>query len=44
MLAFEGDSHVEWFSGNYSEYEADRKKRLGDAEPTRVQYKPIRRG
>ena len=44
MLAFEGDSHVEWFAGNYSEYEADRKKRLGDAEPTRVQYKPIRRG
>ncbi len=44
MLAFEGDSHVEWFAGNYSEYEADRKKRLGDGEPTRVQYKPIRRG
>ena len=44
MLAFEGDSHVEWFAGNYSEYEADRKKRLGDGEPTRVHYKPIRRG
>ncbi len=44
MLAFEGDSHVEWFAGNYTEYEADRKKRLGDAEPTRIQYKPIRRG
>ncbi|MBM4204287.1 MAG: energy-dependent translational throttle protein EttA [Gammaproteobacteria bacterium] len=43
MLAFEGDSHVEWFAGNYSEYEADRKKRLGDAEPTRVRYKPIAR-
>ncbi len=43
MLAFEGDSHVEWFAGNYSEYEADRKRRLGDAEPTRVKYKPIRR-
>ncbi len=43
MLAFEGDSHVEWFAGNYTEYEADRKRRLGDAEPTRVKYKPIRR-
>jgi len=43
MLAFEGDSHVEWFAGNYSEYEADRKKRLGDAKPTRVRYKPIAR-
>ena len=43
ILAFEGDSHVEWFAGNYTEYEADRKKRLGDAEPTRVHYKPIRR-
>ena len=43
MIAFEGDSHVEWFAGNYSEYEADRKKRLGDAEPTRVRYKPIHR-
>ncbi len=43
MLAFEGDSHVEWFAGNYTEYEADRKRRLGDAEPSRVKYKPIRR-
>jgi ATP-binding cassette ChvD family protein len=43
MLAFEGDSHVEWFAGNYSEYEVDRKKRLGDSEPTRVRYKPISR-
>ena len=43
MLAFEGDSHVEWFGGNYTEYEADRKRRLGDAEPSRVKYKPIRR-
>jgi len=43
MLAFEGDSHVEWFAGNYTEYEADRKRRLGDAEPTRMKYKPIRR-
>ena len=43
MLAFEGDSHVEWFAGNYTEYEADRKRRLGDAEPSRVKYNPIRR-
>ena len=43
MLAFEGDSHVEWFEGNFSDYEADRKRRLGDAQPTRVQYKPIHR-
>ncbi len=43
MLAFEGDSHVEWFAGNYTEYEAVRKRRLGDAEPSRVKYKPIRR-
>ena len=44
MLAFEGDSHVEWFEGNFSDYEADRKKRLGDAQPTRMHYKPIHRG
>ena len=43
MLAFEGDSHVEWFEGNYSDYEADRKKRLGDSAPTRMQYKPLHR-
>ncbi|NKC00216.1 MAG: energy-dependent translational throttle protein EttA [Pseudomonadales bacterium] len=43
MLAFEGDSHVEWFEGNYTDYEADRKRRLGDAQPTRVKYKPIHR-
>jgi ATP-binding cassette ChvD family protein len=43
ILAFEGDSHVEWFEGNFSDYEADRKKRLGDAAPTRVHYKPIHR-
>ena len=44
MLAFEGDSHVEWFEGNYADYEADRKKRLGiDADqPHRIKYKPIR--
>ena len=43
LLAFEGDSHVEWFEGNFSDYEADRKARLGDAQPTRVKYKPIHR-
>ncbi len=43
ILAFEGDSHVEWFEGNFSDYEADRKKRLGDSAPTRVHYKPIHR-
>jgi ATP-binding cassette ChvD family protein len=41
MLAFEGDSHVEWFEGNYSEYEADLKRRLGDdaATPHRMKYR-----
>ena len=43
MLAFEGDSHVEWFEGNFTDYEEDRKRRLGDAQPTRVKYKPIHR-
>ena len=46
ILAFEGDSHVEWFEGNYQDYEADRKRRLGaDAEqPHRIRYKPLVRG
>ena len=45
MLAFEGDSHVEWFEGNYADYEVDRKRRLGaDADqPHRVKYRPIAR-
>ena len=45
ILAFEGESHVEWFEGNYEAYEADRKRRLGaEAErPTRIKYKPISR-
>ena len=45
ILAFEGDSHVEWFEGNYQEYEADRKKRLGaQAEiPHRIKYKRFSR-
>ncbi|MCS5571819.1 MAG: energy-dependent translational throttle protein EttA, partial [Pseudomonadales bacterium] len=43
ILAFEGDSHVEFFPGNYSEYEEDRMKRLGTREivPTRVKYKRL---
>jgi len=43
MLAFEGDSHAEWFEGNYEDYEKDRKKRLGaDAEqPHRIKYRRI---
>ncbi|WP_297527998.1 energy-dependent translational throttle protein EttA [Thiohalobacter sp.] len=43
ILAFEGDSHVEWFEGNYADYEADRKRRLGsDAEqPHRIRYKKL---
>jgi len=46
MLAFEGDSHVEWFEGNYQDYEADRKRRLGaEAEiPHRIKYKRFSRG
>ena len=45
ILAFEGDSHVEWFEGNYEAYEDDKKRRLGaDADrPTRIKYKPISR-
>jgi sulfate-transporting ATPase len=43
ILAFEGDSHVEFFPGNYNEYEADKKRRLGDeaARPHRVKYKKL---
>jgi len=45
MLAFEGDSHVEWFEGNFESYEADKVRRLGpDAvEPKRIQYKKFMR-
>ena len=45
IMAFEGDSHVEWFEGNYAEYEEDRKRRLGtDAEvPKRIKYKQFSR-
>ncbi len=45
MLAFEGDSHVEWFEGNYQEYEDDKKRRLGvDADqPHRIKYRKLTR-
>jgi len=45
ILAFEGDSKVVWFDGNYSEYEADRKNRLGAAaeQPHRIKYRPLTR-
>ncbi len=45
MLAFEGDSHVEWFEGNFEDYEADKIRRLGAdaAEPKRVKYKKFTR-
>ena len=42
ILAFEGDSHVEWFEGNFQEYEEDRKRRLGSTyEPERIKYRKI---
>jgi ATPase subunit of ABC transporter with duplicated ATPase domains len=43
MLAFEGDSHVEWFEGNYADYEEDRKRRLGEeaTQPHRIKYKKL---
>lgn len=45
ILAFEGDSHVEWFEGNFQAYEEDKRRRLGpDAtEPSRIKYRPIAR-
>ena len=45
ILAFEGDSHVEWFEGNYEAYEEDRNRRLGDKadQPHRIKYKPLQR-
>ncbi|MGH8471458.1 MAG: energy-dependent translational throttle protein EttA, partial [Gammaproteobacteria bacterium] len=45
ILAFEGDSRVVWQEGNYTDYEADRKRRLGEeaAQPHRIRYKPISR-
>ena len=43
ILAFEGDSHVEWFEGNYEAYEEDRTRRLGAYEPRRIRYRPLTR-
>ncbi len=45
MIAFEGDSQVVWFEGNYADYEADRKRRLGAEadQPHRIKYKPLTR-
>ncbi len=45
MLAFEGDSHVEWFQGNYQDYEVDRKRRLGAEadQPHRIKYRKLTR-
>jgi ATP-binding cassette ChvD family protein len=45
ILAFEGDSHVEWFEGNFEDYEEDKKRRLGDAavEPHRIKFKRFER-
>lgn len=45
ILAFEGDSHVEWFEGNFQDYEADKRRRLGAAatEPHRIKYRPLTR-
>jgi len=43
MLAFEGEGHVEWFEGNFEEYEADKKRRLGEdaTQPHRIKYKKL---
>ena len=45
ILAFEGDSHVEWFEGNFEAYEADKRRRLGSSadQPHRLKYKPLAR-
>jgi len=41
IMAYEGDSKVVWFEGSYSEYEADRQRRMGNSDPTRVRYRPM---
>jgi ATPase subunit of ABC transporter with duplicated ATPase domains len=45
ILAFEGDSRALWFEGNYQDYEADRRRRLGAEadQPHRIKYKPLSR-
>jgi sulfate-transporting ATPase len=42
ILAFEGDSQVVWFEGNFSDYEESKKKRLGDVTPGRIRYKNLK--
>jgi hypothetical protein len=42
-LAFEGESQVRWFEGNFTAYEEDRKKRIGDVAPKRIHYKKLTR-
>jgi energy-dependent translational throttle protein EttA len=42
ILAFEGDSQVYWFEGNFSDYEENKKKRLGDVTPKRIKYKKLK--
>jgi sulfate-transporting ATPase len=41
ILSFEGDSKVYWFEGNFSEYEENKLKRLGDLSPKRIRYKSL---
>ena len=45
ILSFEGDSHVEWFEGNFEDYEEDKKRRLGEDAvlPKRIKYKKFAR-
>ncbi|GFE51371.1 energy-dependent translational throttle protein EttA [Roseobacter cerasinus] len=43
ILAFEGEAHVEWFEGNFEDYEEDKKRRLGDIEPKRMKFKKFTR-
>ena len=43
ILAFEGDSQVFWFEGNYQAYEEDRCRRLGQTDPKPIRYKPLMR-
>ena len=43
ILAFEGEAHVEWFEGNFEDYEEDKKRRLGDVEPRRMKHKKFTR-
>jgi ATPase subunit of ABC transporter with duplicated ATPase domains len=42
ILSFEGDSQVYWFEGNFSEYEENKKKRMGDITPKRIRYKNLK--